>query len=59
LPIATNEVLVYSCINYEPVSIEYIVYKTGINIASINMVLLEMELAGKVTKLAGSKYIRK
>jgi DNA processing protein len=59
LTIASNESLVYSCINYEPVSIEYIVYKTSIDIATTNMILLEMELAGKVAKLAGSKYIRK
>jgi len=59
ITLATNEDLVYSCINYEPVSIEYIVYKTGVDIAAVNMILLEMELGGKVAKLAGNKYIRK
>ncbi|MDR2166483.1 MAG: DNA-processing protein DprA [Clostridiales bacterium] len=58
LPLANDETLVYSCINYEPISIEFIVNKTGLGIAAINKILLEMELNGRIKKLPGNKFIR-
>ncbi|MCL2168781.1 MAG: DNA-processing protein DprA [Defluviitaleaceae bacterium] len=58
LPLATDEALVYSCINYEPQSIEYIVKKTNLDVAAVNKCLFDLELSGMAKKLAGNNYIK-
>ncbi|MCL2619673.1 MAG: DNA-processing protein DprA [Defluviitaleaceae bacterium] len=58
ITLATDATLVYSCINYEPMSIEYIVQATGLGVSNVNMILLELEISSLVKKLAGNKYIR-
>jgi DNA processing protein len=58
LPLANDEALVYSCINYEADSIEYIVHKTGLNVAAVNKALLTLELGGQIKKLPGNNYVR-
>ena len=59
ISLASDENLVYSCINYEPVSIEYIVYKTELNVSQVNKILFDLELDGRIVKLPGNKYIKK
>ncbi|MDR2183957.1 MAG: DNA-processing protein DprA [Clostridiales bacterium] len=58
IPLASDETLVYDCLNYDPCSVDYIVYKTGLNIAVVNTILLNMELAGHIKRLPGQKYIK-
>ena len=58
ISLASDETLVYDCLNYEPCSVDYIVYKTGLNIAVLNKLLLNMELAGHVKRLPGQRYIK-
>ena len=58
LPLASCESLVYSCINYEAVSIEYIVQHCKLDISTVNKTLLELELAGRIKRLVGNKFIR-
>ena len=58
ISLASDETLVYDCLNYDPCSVDYIVYKTGLNIAVVNKLLLNMELAGHVKKLPGQRYIK-
>jgi len=58
ISLATEEALVYACINYDPASVDYILYKTGLNIADANRILLNMELAGYIKKLPGQRYIK-
>ena len=58
LSLASDEAFVYSCISHEAVTADYIAYKTGLNIAGLNKILLEMELAGHIKKLPGQKFIR-
>jgi DNA processing protein len=58
IPLASDETLVYDCLNYDPASMDYIVYKTGLNIADVNKLLLNMELAGHIKRLPGQKYIK-
>ncbi|MCL2377262.1 MAG: DNA-processing protein DprA [Defluviitaleaceae bacterium] len=58
ISLATEEALVYACINYDPASVDYILYKTGLNIADANRILLNIELAGHIKKLPGQKYIK-
>ncbi|MCL2397889.1 MAG: DNA-processing protein DprA [Defluviitaleaceae bacterium] len=57
-PLATDEALVYDCLSYDAVTVDYIAYKTGLDIAGLNKMLLDMELAGRIKKLPGQKYIR-
>jgi len=57
LSLATNQSLVYSCINHEPCTIDYIVYKTALDVAHANKILLELELAGRIKKVAGNRYV--
>ena len=58
ISLASDETLVYDCLNYEPVSVDYILYKTGLNIANVNKLLLNMELEGHIKKLPGQRYIK-
>ena len=58
ISLASDESLVYSCINYENVSIDYIMYKTNLPISKINKILLDMELDGKIRKLPGNVYAK-
>lgn len=58
IPLATDATLVYSCINYEPISIEYIVQRTGLGVPDVNRILLELEITSLVKRLAGNQYIR-
>jgi len=55
--LANEHSLVYSCINHEPCTIDFIVYKTGLSVAQINTILLEMELMGRIKKITGNRYI--
>jgi len=57
LSLASDEALVYACMCHDPVTIDYIAYKTGLNLAKLNTILLEMELNGHIKKTAG-KYNR-
>ena len=58
ITLAQMPALVYSCINYEPVSIEYIIQKTNLDIATINKILLDLELSAYIKKFRGNKYAR-
>jgi len=58
LSLASDEALVYACINHEAAAVDYIIYKTGLNAAQVNKILLNMELAGHIKKLPGQKYIK-
>ena len=58
ISLASDETLVYDCLNYDPASMDYIVYKTGLNIADVNRLLLNMELAGYIKRLPGQRYIK-
>jgi len=58
IPLASDETLVYDCLNYDPATVDYIVYKTGLNVAAVNTILLTMELAGHVKRLPGQRYIK-
>jgi len=53
-----DEKIVYSCISYEPISIDNIIYNSGISIEKINKILFELELKGLVEKQAGARYIK-
>jgi DNA processing protein len=54
----TDEKLVYDCIYCEPITVDEISVKTGIDVSSLQYILTMLELQGYVTKLAGTKYIR-
>ncbi|MCL2753896.1 MAG: DNA-processing protein DprA [Defluviitaleaceae bacterium] len=56
LSLASNQSLVYSCINHESCTIDYIVYKTGLDVAQVSKALLELELAGQIKKISGNRY---
>jgi len=58
IPLASDETLVYDCLNYDPTSVDYIIYKTGLNIAVANKLLLNMELSGHIKRLPGQRYIK-
>ena len=58
ISLASDETLVYDCLNYDPASVDYIVYKTGLNVADVNKILLDMELAGRVRKMPGQRYVK-
>ena len=58
ITLASTQSLVYSCINYEPISIEYIIQKTNLDVATINKTLLDLELSAHIKRLAGNKYAR-
>ncbi|MCL2574708.1 MAG: DNA-processing protein DprA [Defluviitaleaceae bacterium] len=58
ISLAYEETLVYDCLNYDPTSVEYIVHKTGLNIAQVNTILLNMELSGHIKKLSGQRYMK-
>jgi len=58
VPLAHDQALVYACINHEPLSIDYIAYKTGLKAAELNTILLNMELEGLARKAPGNKYVK-
>jgi len=58
MTLASSASLVYSCINYEPMSIEYIVQATGLGISEINGILLELEINGMAKKMSGNRYVK-
>jgi len=58
IPLASDETLVYDCLNYDPASVDYIIYKTGLNIAVVNTILLNLELSGHIKRLPGQRYIK-
>lgn len=47
---------IINCLSGEPVSIDYICEKSGIDIATLNSNLLIMEIKGKIAKLPGNRY---
>lgn len=58
MTLASSASLVYSCINHEPMSIEYIIQATGLGISEISRILLELEINGMVKKMSGNRYMR-
>ncbi|MCL2855193.1 MAG: DNA-processing protein DprA [Defluviitaleaceae bacterium] len=56
--LATDVSLVYSCINHEPTSMDYIIHTTGLAFGDVSRILLELEISQMVKKLPGSRYTK-
>ena len=56
IALASDEALVYAYMSREAVSVDYLAYKTGLKIANLNKILLDMELAGQIARRPGNKY---
>ena len=54
--VSPEENKILSCLGKQPVSIDYICEKSGIDIAVLNSKLLIMELQGKIEKHPGNRY---
>jgi len=56
--LAHEQALVYACISHDPVTIDYIAYKTGLKVAELNTILLNMELEGLARKAPGNRFVK-
>jgi len=54
--LAKNEMIVYSCINHEPITADLIMQKSGMEIAKVLQALTMLELDGLIMKMPGQRY---
>lgn len=54
-----KEQAIYDCIKNEPITIDEIIFKTNIDIQTLQYKLTMLEIKGYIQKLAGQKYIKK
>ncbi|MCL1936624.1 MAG: DNA-processing protein DprA [Defluviitaleaceae bacterium] len=55
--LASDEKLIYDCINFEPITIDYICNKLSKNLEQINYNLVILELKGLIKRLPGGRYV--
>lgn len=56
--LASNEKLVYDCIDLNFITIEEILTKTGLDIKTVQYILTMLELKGLISKISGERYTK-
>ncbi|MCC8097201.1 MAG: DNA-processing protein DprA [Eubacterium sp.] len=57
ITLENKEKMVYDCINPGEIALDEIIIKTGLDIAEVQLILLNMEMSGLIKKLPASKYV--
>jgi len=58
LSLAPEEKLVYDCINFDPVTVDFIIEKLNSQANVVNHILTMLEIGGMVKRLPGQRFIR-
>ena len=56
--LATPKDMVYSCFDLYPKSLDELLAETGLEIADLNQMILEMQLEGLITEISKNCYVR-
>ena len=56
--LATPKDMVYSCFDLYPKSLDELLAETGLEIADLNQMILEMQLEGLITEISKNCYAR-
>ena len=56
--LANNEKIVYSCLDFTPKHLEYIIEKTGLTYSEVISIILELEMRGFIKQISGNYYAK-
>lgn len=57
-PLASNEKIVYDCIDYDTITVDELIAKTGMEVRELSAILTLLELKGCIRHLSGQKFVR-